>query len=146
LKLWELGEQVMTMEWHGQGKKPKIGPFDAFFLLLYYYKQGHCAEALSREFQTTWGSIHRSHVHWTKQKQSSTLYGRNTWSNSTPRLNKLSEIGPVPITRKWGSFLTALCRNAIVHLPARVHTPLFISKIRSRHVDQQWPSREPARL
>lgn len=58
MKLWELGEQVMTMEWHGQGKKPKIGPFDAFFLLLYYYKQGHCAEALSREFQTTWGSIH----------------------------------------------------------------------------------------
>jgi len=60
LKLWELGEQVMTMEWHGRGKKPKIGPFDAFFLLLYYYKQGHCAEALSQEFQTTWGSIHLS--------------------------------------------------------------------------------------
>jgi len=146
LKLWELGEQVMTMEWHGQGKKPKIGPFDAFFLLLYYYKQGHCAEALSREFQTTWGSIHLSPASVHHCCDNKIYFCTHFGCLQVTRALDKAEAILHPITRKWGSFLTALCRNAIVHLPARVHTPLFISKIRSRHVDQQWPSREPARL
>ncbi len=52
--LWNLSADGMIAGWRGRGKQAKIGPFDAFFLLLYHYKVGKDTAQIKHQFQFLW--------------------------------------------------------------------------------------------
>jgi hypothetical protein len=55
--LWDLSTEVMVEEWGGRGRQAKIGPFNAFYLLPYSYKQGKEPDAIAKEFQPLWTPV-----------------------------------------------------------------------------------------
>lgn len=57
MRLWDLSAEVMVEEWGGRGRQAKIGPFDAFYLLLYFYKRGKEPDAIAKEFQPLWAPV-----------------------------------------------------------------------------------------
>jgi hypothetical protein len=54
MQLWDITADAMIESWGGRGRQAKIGPFDAFYLLLYHYKRGKEPDAITKEFQPLW--------------------------------------------------------------------------------------------
>ncbi len=57
MHLCHLSAEVMVEEWGARGRQAKLGPFDAFYLLLYFYKQGKEPDAIAKEFQPLWAPV-----------------------------------------------------------------------------------------